>query len=120
MASSGLDIQTLLPANIRGSMLDATLIEPDRLDVPAATASGVQLLYYLETTDQTNTTVSAKARLVRDLDQWSNPISLSSNRTWPGFFDTGDYYKGAFFIGGGGATCNLQLLPFCVEDPAPV
>jgi len=81
-----------------GSVLYATFVETDRIELPKSNPSDAALLYWVETT---GTKIRARGLVTHDDTGWSQPFDLST-RTWEPAddFSIGDYMKGAFYYDG--------------------
>jgi len=104
-------------------ILEATLIENDRIDSSPVTnvQSNVALVYWLETSSSltSTTSVTTRAKVVRDVDQWSNRLDFTpANRTWAAFSSTATTTTVASGAEGGISGGNPNLLPLWVEPTA--
>jgi hypothetical protein len=101
---------TLRAASDTGSIVEVVAVEPDYFDLPAGFVSRPVLYYWKEseTTPQNGVPgngwgkVVVRGRMVRGLNDWSEPFVLSRNaddseRSFNAFELTGDYNRGAFF-----------------------
>jgi hypothetical protein len=123
----------IAPDYPNGSIVQAAIINSDRLDLAAGSASNVALLYWYES-DATDHTAGGhnygnmrvKGCVLRDLSTTCTHLALSvsnvggvaTERTFPGFEPEGDYLSGAFFYDANESSSQkLKFLASWTETP---
>jgi len=112
-------------AGAPSSIVLATLIEPDMIEVPRSLQSNAALLYWVESNGPLSggvapagTTVTNNGMLIRDLNLWAPIIPVVQNDGngnplyWSGWSQGGDYRRAAFAYDG--ASNTLNFFPYWV------
>jgi hypothetical protein len=94
---------SIFASNPLGSVMEATMISPELIELPPSRQTNATLLYWLETNgDPKNpaTGVTVNGTLLRDMNLWGPVFAIAGNDPggipWTGWSKRGDYVFGGF------------------------